>query len=215
MRAVGRRAGSPVSVPGGSVQMRSLGLSLTLVMTMVARGLLLQSELLARRVQAEGLMRSAEASADWGPGSRAAIARWQYGGLQRRSLPVLRFAGRRAGRLDERSRRACRGMGHQRGRMGRVPHRETRPVRARVPRDGAAAAGTAVKTRFGARPLRIGSDMILRVLVERPPATVNAVTQVAAEHVAFADEYGRYSGQPLHELAAELVRKPIWHFWWD
>ena len=57
--------------------------------------------------------------------------------------------------------------------------------------------------------------MILRVLVERPPATVNAVTQVAAEHVAFADEYGRYSGQPLHELAAELVRKPIWHFWWD
>ena len=40
-------------------------------------------------------------------------------------------------------------------------------------------------------------------------------TQVAAEHVALADEYGRYSGQPLHMLAAELMRKPIWHFWWD
>jgi hypothetical protein len=28
---------------------------------------------------------------------------------------------------------------------------------------------------------------------------------VAAEHLALADEYGRYSGQPLRELAAELV----------
>jgi hypothetical protein len=54
--------------------------------------------------------------------------------------------------------------------------------------------------------------MILRALVERPPATLEAATQVAAEHVAFADEYGRYSGQRLQELAAELVRKPIWHF---
>jgi len=71
------------------------------------------------------------------------------------------------------------------------------------------------ETRFGARPLRIGSDSILRVLIERPPATLEAATRVAAEHVAFADEYGRYSGQPLQELAAELVRKPIWHFWWD
>ena len=57
--------------------------------------------------------------------------------------------------------------------------------------------------------------MILRVLVERPPATPEAATQVAAEHVAFADEYGWYSGQPLQEHAAELVRKPTWHFWWD
>jgi hypothetical protein len=71
------------------------------------------------------------------------------------------------------------------------------------------------ETRFGARPLRIGSDMILRVLVERPPSTFEAAIWVAAEHLVFADEYGRYSGQPVGELAAELVNQPIWHFWWD
>ncbi len=71
------------------------------------------------------------------------------------------------------------------------------------------------ETRFGARPLRIGSDMILRVLVERPPGTFEAAVRVAAEHVAFADSCGRYSGQPLSELAAELVNQPVWHFWWD
>jgi hypothetical protein len=71
------------------------------------------------------------------------------------------------------------------------------------------------ETRFGARPLRIGSDMILRVLVERPPSTFEAAIRVAAEHIAFGDEYGSYSGQPISELAAELVGKPVWHFWWD
>lgn len=71
------------------------------------------------------------------------------------------------------------------------------------------------ETRFGARPLRIGSDIILRVLVERPPSTFEAAIRVAAEHVAFAAEYGRYSGQPISELAADLVGAPVWHFWWD
>jgi hypothetical protein len=71
------------------------------------------------------------------------------------------------------------------------------------------------ESRFGARPLRLGSDMILRVLVERPPSTFEAAIRVAAEHVAFGDEYGRYSGQPISELAADLVGKPVWHFWWD
>ena len=71
------------------------------------------------------------------------------------------------------------------------------------------------EARFGARPLRIGSDMILRVLVERPPSTFEAAIRVAAEHLAFGDEYGRYSGQPISELAADLVGAPVWHFWWD
>jgi hypothetical protein len=69
--------------------------------------------------------------------------------------------------------------------------------------------------RFGARPLRIGSDCILRVLVERPPATVEAAIPIAAEHMTFADEYGSHSGISVRQLAAELVGRPIWHFWWD
>jgi hypothetical protein len=70
-------------------------------------------------------------------------------------------------------------------------------------------------SRFGARPLRIGSDCILRVLVERPPATVEAAIPVAAEHMAFADEFGSHSGISVRQLAAELAGRPIWHFWWD
>lgn len=70
------------------------------------------------------------------------------------------------------------------------------------------------ETRFGARPLRIGSDAILRALVERPPRTLEAATRLAAEHWAFADEYGEFAGS-ISELAARLVANPVWHFWWD
>jgi hypothetical protein len=71
------------------------------------------------------------------------------------------------------------------------------------------------ETRFGARPLRIGDDSILRVLVERPPGTLEAAIAVAAEHFAFADDFGWYSGQSIRGLAAELAGQPVWHFWWD
>lgn len=71
------------------------------------------------------------------------------------------------------------------------------------------------ETRFGARPLRIGGDSIMRVLVERPPSTLEAAIPVAAEHMAFADECGERSGYPVRELAARLVGNPVWHFWWD
>lgn len=71
------------------------------------------------------------------------------------------------------------------------------------------------ETRFGARPLRIGGDSILRVLVERPPSTLETATAVAAEHLAFADECDGVNGYPVTELAQILVDKPVWHFWWD
>lgn len=71
------------------------------------------------------------------------------------------------------------------------------------------------EARFGARPLRIGCDTIMRVLVERPPATMEAAIQVAAEHLAFASEYGGRAGWPVSEYAAELAGQPAWHFWWD
>jgi hypothetical protein len=69
--------------------------------------------------------------------------------------------------------------------------------------------------RFGARPLRIGSDSILRVLVERPPSTLKAATRVAAEHFAFADERGENSSYTLRDYAELLIGEPVWHFWWD
>lgn len=69
--------------------------------------------------------------------------------------------------------------------------------------------------RFGARLLRIGIDDELRVLVERPPATSRAALLVAAEHVAFASEWGDYAHQTVSELAPLLMGSPVWRFWWD
>jgi Domain of unknown function (DUF4253) len=69
------------------------------------------------------------------------------------------------------------------------------------------------EARFGARLLRIGADSTLRVLVERPPVTVDAAQRVAAEHIAFADE-PRQSGS-VADLGEALIGAPIWSFWWD
>jgi Domain of unknown function (DUF4253) len=55
--------------------------------------------------------------------------------------------------------------------------------------------------RFGTCPLRIGFDSILRVLVERPPRTLEAALRVAAEHFAFADQCGNRSATTVRELA--------------
>lgn len=71
------------------------------------------------------------------------------------------------------------------------------------------------ETRFAARPLRIGGDSILLVLVEQPPSTLETATAVAAEHLAFADECDGVNGYPVSELAQILVGKPVWQFWWD
>ena len=65
------------------------------------------------------------------------------------------------------------------------------------------------ETRFGARLLQIGSDAILRVLVDGP-RDVEHARQVAAEHLAFADECNQRSGYTVAELGAVLVDAPIW-----
>jgi hypothetical protein len=73
--------------------------------------------------------------------------------------------------------------------------------------------------RFGARLLRIGPSATLRVLVERPPRTLQAATAVAAEHVAFCSAWiDPQSGNALttvSEIAPRLVDAAMWGFWWD
>ena len=67
--------------------------------------------------------------------------------------------------------------------------------------------------RFGARLLEVGYDEI-RLLVSRPPQTLEAAFRIAAEHFAFADEAHkgpRYVG----EIANVIVNNPFWDFWWD
>jgi hypothetical protein len=71
------------------------------------------------------------------------------------------------------------------------------------------------ETRFGARLLQLDSDAVARVLVERPPRTLELAEQIAAEHVAFADELDGSAAYTVRSHAARLIGAPIWTFWWD
>jgi len=67
--------------------------------------------------------------------------------------------------------------------------------------------------RFGARLLEVGSADI-RLLVSRPPQTLEAAQQIAAEHFAFADE-AHNGPRWISEIARTIVNNPFWDFWWD
>ena len=67
--------------------------------------------------------------------------------------------------------------------------------------------------RFGARPIDVGyAD--LRLLVERPPRSLEAAQCLAAEQVVLADDCID-GAREVPNIAARLVNAPIWTFWWD
>jgi hypothetical protein len=68
--------------------------------------------------------------------------------------------------------------------------------------------------RFGARLLEVGFADV-RLLVERPPRSLEAAQRVAAEHFAFCDECGGKGWRSIPEIAPNLIGAPIWSFWWD
>jgi uncharacterized protein DUF4253 len=68
--------------------------------------------------------------------------------------------------------------------------------------------------RFGARLLAVGFAEI-RLVVSRPPRTLEEALPIAAEHIAFCDECGRMGVRHVRELARMLVGNPFWDFWWD
>ena len=67
--------------------------------------------------------------------------------------------------------------------------------------------------RFGARLIDVGNDTV-RLLVERPPRTLEAAQRLAAEQVVLADECID-GARDVSDIAARLVSAPIWTFWWD
>ena len=67
--------------------------------------------------------------------------------------------------------------------------------------------------RFGARLLEVGFDDI-RLLVSRPPQTLDAAEPIAAEHFAFSDEAHK-GPHHIGQIARALVNNPFWDFWWD
>jgi hypothetical protein len=68
--------------------------------------------------------------------------------------------------------------------------------------------------RFGARLLEVGFAQI-RLLVERPPRSLDAAWAVAAEHYAFCDECAGRGLSDVASISASLADAPIWTFWWD
>lgn len=69
--------------------------------------------------------------------------------------------------------------------------------------------------RFGARLLEVGFAEI-RLLVHRPPRSLDTAQRVAAEHWAFADECDDIGRSHVADIAATLLSQPaVWQFWWD
>jgi Domain of unknown function (DUF4253) len=108
-------------------------------------------------------------------------------------------------------------------RLGLVPAdrpADVLPLLGWTPSDQSSALPVAAvlrswEDRFGARLLEIGFAEI-RLLVQRPPRSLEAVQQVAAEHWAFADEYDNIGQAPVSDIAATLLNQPaLWQFWWD
>jgi hypothetical protein len=71
------------------------------------------------------------------------------------------------------------------------------------------------ENRFGARLLAIGPGATVRLLVQRPPRTLEAAEKIAVEHSAFCSECADRGFTTVREIAPVLVDAPIWTFWWD
>jgi hypothetical protein len=70
--------------------------------------------------------------------------------------------------------------------------------------------------RFGARLLSLGPGSEIRLIVARPPGSLDRALAVAAEHFAFADECdGCGSASFVPQIADSIVAAPTWTFFWD
>jgi hypothetical protein len=54
----------------------------------------------------------------------------------------------------------------------------------------------------------------IRLLVSRPPRTLEAALPIAAEHFAFSEE-AHGALHSVDEIACAIVGNPFWDFWWD
>jgi Domain of unknown function (DUF4253) len=76
-----------------------------------------------------------------------------------------------------------------------------------------AAVARSWEDRFGVRVLEVGfADLSL--LAYRPPRTTEQAQRIAAEHWAFCDEAGT-GLTDIPAITEQLLRSPVWSFWWD
>jgi len=72
-----------------------------------------------------------------------------------------------------------------------------------------------LKTGSGTALLKLRPGAELRLLVDRPPRTLEHASRIAAEHSVFADECAGQGLRDVPGITAALVSAPIWTFWWD
>jgi Domain of unknown function (DUF4253) len=71
------------------------------------------------------------------------------------------------------------------------------------------------ENRFAARLLALGPGAVVKLLVQRPPRTLEAAQKIAVEHSAFCSECAGQGLTSVREIAPVLIDAPIWTFWWD
>lgn len=68
--------------------------------------------------------------------------------------------------------------------------------------------------RFGARLIQFGPGGTIKLLVERPPRTLDGALALAAEHYAFSHE-SQAVPHSVRRIAPALLGAPTWWLWWD
>lgn len=80
-----------------------------------------------------------------------------------------------------------------------------------------AAVARSWEDRFCARLLTVSTSEF-SILVQRPPRTQDMAERIAAELCVFCDEFtcaGQTGLNKVSDIAAQIVKSPIWGFWWD
>jgi hypothetical protein len=68
--------------------------------------------------------------------------------------------------------------------------------------------------RFDAFLVGIGFDTVT-LAVGRPPSTIRAAQEIAAEHFAACSDIVYQGSGSIEEYGAEIVDDGVWRFWWD
>jgi hypothetical protein len=67
---------------------------------------------------------------------------------------------------------------------------------------------------YGAELVGISHDVV-EALVSRPPTDREGAMQLAQEQYAYCDDIVSQGCGSISELAARLLDRPTWYFWWD